>query len=66
MLAKARIAFDLICPGCDNALRMDGDKQGTRYAICKNLICKYYEREFVVPTGELLTRLLKLHERENT
>lgn len=66
MQAKARIAFDLVCPECEGALLIRVDREGKRYAICKTARCKYYEREFQIPTGELITKLLNEHLEKNT
>lgn len=66
MLAKARVAFDLVCPGCECALRMRADREGKRYATCKTPACRYYEREFEIPTGDLITKLLNEHLEKNT
>jgi hypothetical protein len=58
---QATLIFRLACPECGNILEMEKDKAGERYAICR--VAKYsgFGKEYVVPTAELLSRLLTSH-----
>jgi hypothetical protein len=44
---------------------MEKDAAGVRRATCKNRDCVNYRKEFMVPTAELVMRLLKSSEGEN-
>ena len=64
MGVPGKISFYLRCPECEKALEIRKGRAGERYAVCTHKKCRNFEKEFLVPTAELFTRLLKTHGGE--